>query len=321
MTTYVEHLNHHLAQAMLRHERFVAFGQNIDAGSCLSGLTRGLPRDGKRLVINTPNAENALVGIGFGMMSRGMACAFVMKQLDFLLLGVDQLVNTWNILREQDCGGSFTIVAIVVDGGYAGPQSSFNGLYDLCSVARIPGFAVTNQLDVATVFERQVGAPGLRLVAVSERLFRAPVIEWDAAQAVIHGDGEIIRYTEGEAATVACSNLSFPQGMELAAAFHDRGLSTSLFGIHAAHPVDWTPILKDVQRTRQLVLLDDCKSWNAPYRDLLMAARGLCGADNVHLIARGGGELRPNPDAFEVPTDWLCDVVGRNHAEASSKAG
>jgi pyruvate dehydrogenase E1 component beta subunit len=318
MTTYVQHLNHRLCDAILRHDRFVSFGQNIDAGSCLSGLTRGLPKHDRHLVINTPNVENTLAGVGFGLMMRGMAGAFIMKQLDFLLLGIDQLVNTWNVLREQDVTGSFTIVAIVVDGGYAGPQSSFNGLYDFCSIARIPGFAVTNQLDIDTIMAHQFGEPGFRIITVSERLFRAPLIEWDRKRAKIFGDGEVIRYARGEAATIACCNLSFPQGMELAAALDGRGAPASLFGVHAAHPVDWTPIIHDVRRTGQLVLLDDSKSWNAPYRDLMLAAQAICGPENVHLIARGAGELRPNADTFVVPVDWLCRKIARKEAVRSA---
>ena len=47
-------------------------------------------------IINTPNLENTLVGTGFGLMLSGLQAAFFMKQQDFLLLGVDHLVNTYN---------------------------------------------------------------------------------------------------------------------------------------------------------------------------------------------------------------------------------
>lgn len=317
MTTYVEHLNARLVEAVARHDSFVAFGQNIDAGSRLSGLTRGLPCHGRHRVINTPNVENTLVGVGFGLMLRGLAGAFVMKQLDFLLLGVDQIVNTWNVLREQRPTGSFTILAIVVDGGYAGPQSSFNGLYDLCAIARVPGFTVTNRFDIDAVMARHFGAPGFRIITVSERLFRTPLIDWSVGAPVVHGEGEITRYAAGPAATIACCNLSFPKGVALAGALGDRGLTPSVFSINAAHPVDCRPIVDDLRTTGRLVLLDDSKSWNPPYADLLAAAREICGPDRVHLIARGAGVLRPNADEFVVPNDWLCRVIA---GEPSARA-
>ena len=70
-------------------------------------------------------------------MMSGVSGIFFMKQLDFLLLGIDHLVNTYNIIRnvqEKYPNGSFTIVPTIVDSGYDGPQSSFNNLNDLISV-------------------------------------------------------------------------------------------------------------------------------------------------------------------------------------------
>ena len=37
-------------------------------------------------------------GVGFGLMLRSVNSVFFMKQFDFLLLGIDHLVNTYNII-------------------------------------------------------------------------------------------------------------------------------------------------------------------------------------------------------------------------------
>ena len=63
----------------------------------------------KGIVLNTPNVENTLVGFGFGMMLNGVNSVFFMKQFDFLLLGMDQLVNTYNVIRQNEPKASFTI--------------------------------------------------------------------------------------------------------------------------------------------------------------------------------------------------------------------
>jgi len=50
---------------------------------------------------------------------------------------------TWSIptisSASLDPTASYTIVPIIMDIGYQGLQSSFNNLWDLCSVGRIPG--------------------------------------------------------------------------------------------------------------------------------------------------------------------------------------
>ena len=77
---YVEFINSAMKAKISQEEGLVLFGQNISAGSCLSGLTRNLKvgRDG--LIINTPNCENTLCGVGFGLMISGTNSIFFMKQ-------------------------------------------------------------------------------------------------------------------------------------------------------------------------------------------------------------------------------------------------
>ena len=113
-----------------KEKNIVIFGQNIDAGSCLSGLTRGLGKVNNGLTINTPNCENTLVGVGFGLMLNSTSSIFFMKQQDFLLLGIDHLVNTYNIVRQHNPQASFTIFPVIVDSGYEGAQSALNNFND-----------------------------------------------------------------------------------------------------------------------------------------------------------------------------------------------
>jgi|GEM_PF-640638 len=319
-TSYVEHLNALLCREIGRHRRFVAFGQNIAAGSCLSGLSRGLPQDRDHLVLNTPNAENTLTGMGFGLMQRGIAAAFVMKQLDFLLLGLDHLANTWNVFRAGPHHGSFTIVAIVVDGGFAGPQSSFNALTDLCATAQIPGFTVTNRDDSEAIMGRQFGAPGFRIVAVSERLFRQPLLEPAGGPVAVFADGGLLRYRQGDVATLVCANFALPQGLALAEALAGHGLPVSLFSLNAAHPVDHAPLLDDLKHTGRLLLLDDGKSRCPPYQRLLAEAGERCGVDNVHLFARGPGLTAPNDDRFDIDLDAVLALLLRMRARPAQLA-
>ena len=126
---FVEYINLKLKEQIDKTDNLVVFGQNINAGSCLSGLTRGLSGPNNNItVLNTPNSENCLVGVGFGLMLNDVHSIFFMKQLDFLLLGIDQIVNTYNVLRQTDHTTSFTIFPITMDSGYEGPQASLNNL-------------------------------------------------------------------------------------------------------------------------------------------------------------------------------------------------
>src|SRR3989344_5934708 len=102
MSKFIQHINEMIVKKTSETEKIVLFGQNIAAGSCLSGLTRALKVGKGGLIINTPNSENTLTGLGFGMMLNGVSSIFFMKQLDFLLLGIDQIVDTYNFVRRKE---------------------------------------------------------------------------------------------------------------------------------------------------------------------------------------------------------------------------
>lgn len=310
MTTYVAHLNAALKARFEAQDRAVLFGQNVVTGSCLSGLTRGIRSAGQRLAINTPNIENTLAGMGFGLMMEGVPAIFAMKQQDFLLLGIDQLVNTWNILRQRRHAASFTILQVIVDSGFEGPQSALNNLPDLCSIGRIEGYTINTAQDAEAVLDAQLFAPGFRIIGVSQRLWRQEIASWYAP--VWHSaDAGLLRYADGPDATVVSFNLAWEQGAALVEAMRARDLSPAFFQVAAGHAIDWSPILRCAAQTGRIVLLDDSKSPNTPAQQLALAAyrRGI---PRVALVTRAVGDatLRPQADRFAIDIPAILAEIG-----------
>lgn len=298
---YITHVNSLIRSTVASQKLLVMFGQNIAAGSCISGLTRGLKSGNGHFVLNTPNCENTLVGAGFGMMLNGVSSIFFMKQQDFLLLGIDQLVNTYNLIRRRNKNSSFTVFNVVVDSGYEGPQSSLNNFYDFCSFARIQGYGMTNKHDCEKIISAHLVSPGFRILGVSQRLFRAESFEVDS-EVLSDRNGEIFQYKQGSDATIVCFNFSFPQGFSLWKDARAAGLETSLFSVNAMHPVDWSRIIKDARKTGKLVVLDDSKSVNKPSLGLILeAGKAVRDIKTIALMRNMTDEdIRPCPDRFEI---------------------
>lgn len=268
---YVEYLNAVIKREVANSDNCVLFGQNINAGSCLGGLTRNIIMNPDSRIINTTNAENSLVGFGFGLMMNGMSGVFLMKQLDFLLLGIDQLVNTYNIIRSinhQPENGSFTIVATVVDSGYEGPQSSFNNLSDICSIARIQGFTVTNKADADHIFSHHFLEPGFRIIGLSQRLGKIDIDE-SAVPVKVIDNGNIFQYTAGADATIVSFNFSYPQAAKLAKFLFGNNIQVSHFHVNSATSMDWKDILSNIATTKKIIIIDDSKSLHIPGDSLL----------------------------------------------------
>jgi pyruvate/2-oxoglutarate/acetoin dehydrogenase E1 component len=297
---YVEYVNGQVRAALQAAGPVVSFGQNIDAGSCLGGLCRNLPKDDRHLVLNTPNVENTLVGMGFGLMLDGVSGVFFMKQQDFLLLGIDPMVNTYNYVRQRPPAGSFTIVTIIVDLGYQGIQSSLNNFADFCSIARVPGYTITNRHDADRVIGRHLVRPGFRILGVSQRLFNQEILGGEEPQG--DEESEILQYGSGSDVTIVSFNFSLPQAMRLRDEMRASGISASLFSVNAVLPVDWSRIIADARSTRRVVLIDDSKSANRPCYQLAAQLYQQGAADRVIVVVRESTDalLCPHPETFDV---------------------
>ncbi len=150
------------------HKNSVIFGQNIIAGSRISGLGLNLDSQPGITALNTPNVENALMGFGLGLMISGTDSAFIMKQHDFALLGLDQITNTVNVAKTYNLKASFVLMMVVVDSGYEGPQASLNNLDEFASLSRSPVYFLNSQSNIDNAFHSSQ-APGFHIMAISQK--------------------------------------------------------------------------------------------------------------------------------------------------------
>jgi pyruvate/2-oxoglutarate/acetoin dehydrogenase E1 component len=258
---YIELVNNLLKEEVSKHEQLVVFGQNVSAGSCIGGMTRGLsiPKSGR--IINSTNSENSLCGFGFGMMINDVSSIFFMKQLDFLLLGIDHLVNTYNVIRNHDNHASFTIFPIVMDNGFQGSQSSSNNFADFCSISRVKGYTITNKIDAEKIISSKLVTPGFRIIAISQRMFKDELI---VPQELIYvnDENDVFQYNAGDDVTIVCFNFSFPYGQKILDFLKENKLKCSLFNVNSPTPTNWKKIIDDVSKTKKIIIIDDSKSEN-----------------------------------------------------------
>lgn len=308
---YLEYMNKLIKDNVRTAENCVLFGQNINAGSCLGGLTKNITLSGNSRILNTTNAENSLVGFGFGLMMNGSSGVFLMKQLDFLLLGIDHLVNTYNIIRsikDNYPNGSFTIIATIVDSGYDGPQSSFNNFYDLCAIARVDGFNVNNKADADHLFTNEFLQPGFRIIALSQRLSREELNETSVPIKKL-ANGNIFQYSEGDDATIVSLNFSLPQALLLAEYLAEKNIQTTHYQINNITNSNWEEIIQNVSITKKIIIIDDSKSMLTSADQLLAE---LCGMHIQKIIIKRDLKdnwLYPVSDHFEINHEKILNLI------------
>ncbi len=165
--TYAQYVNIKTVERFSA-RKSVIFGQNIVAGSRISGLGANLDTLKNVIALNTPNAENTLMGFGLGMMLSGVDSAFLMKQHDFALLGLDQITNTVNVAKNYPLTASFVVLMVIVDSGYEGPQASLNNLDEFASLSRSPVHLLNSRENIDRAFENSRN-PGFHMMALSQK--------------------------------------------------------------------------------------------------------------------------------------------------------
>jgi len=306
---YVQYINSLIKEAVKNESKLVIYGQNIDAGSSLSGLTRDLSIQKDGFIINTQNSENTLVGVGFGLMLNNVSSVFFMKQMDFLMLGIDHLVNTYNIIRMDNPHASFTIFPIIVDSGYEGPQSALNNFDDFCSIAGVEGYSFTNKEDAKAIISEYLIKPGFRILSTGQKLLKEESLDLKVLQK--DSNNQYFQYKKGDDITIACFNQSLPYGITLEEHVIEKSISASLFSINSHLHADYNLIFEDVSNTNRLVIIDDSKSRNRLSDRFLSEALTNCKLKNFKVISRQPkiDDFYPNKDSLEINYSYIIDEI------------
>jgi acetoin:2,6-dichlorophenolindophenol oxidoreductase subunit beta len=308
--SYSATMNESLLSGLSGGGPILAFGQNIGAGSYLSGLTRGIIDVEGCTVLNTPNCENAQVGFGFGLMLEGTNGIFIVKQQDFLLLCLDQLVNTANIVTRGMPNGSFTVAFVTVDSGFEGPQSRLNNFAEICALSAQPGYTITSQQEAELILNAQIGAPGFRMIGFSQRLFREPAIDIPDAQ-LLDSDTGTMRYREGSDLAIVACNFALPQALQLATELSvSKGLSCAVISVPRVDSVSSPTLSTVIMESSKAVVLDDSHSKCGSGRAVATFLQAE-GAD-VTLFDRSceTRDVSPNADRFEVTMEDMAMSLG-----------
>ena len=241
----------------------------------------------------------------------GISSIFIVKQLDFLILGLDHLVNSYNIIRNQPKfdSTSFTIMPIVMDEGYQGPQSSFNNLSDMCSMARVPGFCITTKWEIEQILSNHLITPGFRIISVSQRLSKKELLAPEKLY-YVNESNTVFQYSNGIDVTIVCFNFSFPQGYELYQELLKNNIDATIFNVTSSTPTEWSEIIKNIKHTKKLIILDDSKSHNLSCYALINDLNAISLTKKILITKPFASDwFNPNQDLLEVNIKNILDEL------------
>ena len=231
------------------------------------------------------------------LLSKKKNAIFICKQQDFLLLTMDQIVNTYNSLRIIGFKGSFSIITIIVDSGYEGPQSRLNNLSEFSSLASLDIWNISTSFESMLV-SKMISKTGFRLICVSQKNFRTemPNIKGKVTN---FPNKKVIQYLYGSQIAIICFNFSV---MGLIKDFnHLDKKKVSLYNV-INHKCDFEILAKKLVNFKKILILDDSRSEVSNSILLSNLIKKFNSLVNIKIIKKKDSltNLFPNKDDYDI---------------------
>jgi len=256
LLNYALAINEALSQSMAADDSVFLIGQGLKSPWYVGQTCTGLLRDfGEQRVMDTPVSENAITGAAVGASIAGMKGIVVHPRVDFMLYGLDPVINeaaNWYYMNGGKASVPVVIWGIINRGGEQGAQHS-QSIHSL--FAHIPGLKVVMP---ATPYD----AKGLMAAAINDP---DPVIFMDdrwlygtedhvpeKLYEVEIGRAAICR--EGDDLTIVASSYVAYEATRAANQLRKEGINVEVVDLRTIKPLDKETILQSAAKTGRLLI-------------------------------------------------------------------
>ena len=252
-----EAIAHALANVMHDNPRVILLGQDIGAFGGSYKEFKGLHERFPEQVLDTPIAENAMIGMAVGAAAAGLRPLVSITYMDFLMLGLDPLVN-YGVKARFKTGGQLAVPLIVKTTAGAKGQGVAHSQCLEAWMASVPGlriFAPSNPADAYLLLKAAFACEGPVLFIDHKRLFPMAgdvplgTSDTDPMRAKLLRTG----------CDLTITSHSYMTTIALAAATQlaEEGIEATVIDLRSLAPIDITTIRESVMQTGALLTLEE----------------------------------------------------------------
>ncbi len=261
--TYAEAIRAALREEMQRDQRVFLFGEDIGRYGGAFGVTFGLLDEfGEKRVVETPISEAAIVGATTGAALAGMRPVAEMMFMDFILLGMEQLVNQAAKVRFM-FGGKASVPMVIRMPAGSGTGAAAQHSQSLESIlVHIPGIKVvapSTPYDAKGLLISAIRDPNPVMFVEHKLLYKTkgevPLEEYS----IPIGVADVKRM--GKDLTVVASSVMVPRSLVVAERLSKDGIEVEVIDPRSLRPLDSETIIQSVRKTgRLLVVHEACET-------------------------------------------------------------
>ena len=250
--TYLEAISDGLREEMRRDESVFCLGEDIGAFGGAFKVTDGFAEEfGADRVLDTPLAENLIVGAAVGAAAEGMKPVAEMQFADFISCGFDQLVNVAAKLHYRQGIAVPMVVRLPSGGGFSGgPFHSQNPEAWFIQAPGLKVVAPASADDAKGLLVSAIRDPNPVCFMEHKGLYRhvkGEVPEGDYAVPI--GEAKVVR--EGEEMSVIAYGSSVPLAVQAA---EELGEDIEVLDLRTLQPLDEDAVLASARKTGKVLV-------------------------------------------------------------------
>lgn len=247
-----------LSEEMDRNDRLVLLGQDIGRyGGSYKEFVGLAERFGDTRVRDTPVAEAAMIGLGVGASAMGLRTLVNITYMDFLMLGLDPLVNFGAKARFKTAGQLQVPLVVKTTSGAKGQGVAHSQCIEawLMSVPGLKVVAPSTCSDAYGLLKSSLREDGPVVFIDHKRLF--PSSGEVPAGEFLCGIGQARVRREGRDLTLTTHGYMAVVALEAAQALEANGIAAEVIDLATLAPMDIATICNSVSRTGRLVTLEE----------------------------------------------------------------
>ncbi len=298
--TYLDAIRQAMDDAMAADPTVMCLGEDIGAYGGAFGATAGLQqRFGEARVMDTPIAEQAIVGVAIGAALQGMKPIAEFQFLDFSLLGADLIVNFAAKARWRWGAGVPIVFRGPMGAGVGGGpfhsqsiETHFLGSPGLKIVA--PGTVA----DAYSLMRASIQDPDPVLFLEHKALYRRLKDRWDDAPSATLGEAALRR--EGNAAAIVTYGALQHRALEAT-----EGMDVAVLDLRTLWPLDEAALEALAKRCHRILVLTEAGLSYGPSAELAARIQERCFPWLDAPVKRLAGADTPVPASPVLEETWL----------------
>lgn len=257
--TYAEGIKEGMSKRMRENPNVLLFGEDVGKfGGCF-GVSAGMFDEfGEMRVRDTPISEGVIIGAAVGSAACGLRPIAELMFVDFLTVGMDQLVNQAAKMRYM-FGGKINLPMVVrlPSGGGVGAAAQHSQSLEAW-VTHIPGLKVvypSNAQDAYGLMLSAIDDDNPVIFLENKVIYSVKSDVEDEVKPIPFGKASITK--EGTDVTIVTYGRQVLDSLKAAEILAKGGISAEVIDIRTLFPLDKETIFKSLEKTHKVVIVSE----------------------------------------------------------------